>query len=131
MSFLRVGQDDNGVMHCPQCGHYWQSRDIYLWWPVRVRRYRGSSRFYAHWGWQIGGDGPGVRLFGHTFQVGPIQLSFGPDTVRCDYYPHLRPVNWHGHWGWFNPEQAANLQRHLDDEAQVDEVLRAAEEAKP
>ena len=129
MTFLGMGQDDKGVMHCPQCGHYWQSRDIYLWWPVQLAIYRGSQRFFAHWGYEIGSDGPGVRFFGHTFQLGPIQFRFGRHGYG--YYPRLRPVKWHGHWGWFYPKQAARLQQHLDDEAQIDQALRNAIKSEP
>jgi hypothetical protein len=123
-----MSTDDRGVIHCPQCGHYWQSRDVWLWWPisVRIRRRHDKARFFAIWGAEVGGDGPGIRYFCRFVRAGWLLLRFGPHTSRCDYYPRLRPVNWHGSWGWFNLRDAAKLQQHLDDEAQIEKVLRRA-----
>jgi hypothetical protein len=73
---------------CMACQHEWSATDIWLCWPIRIRLrrfwYGRPLRWHwcwlrpKRWGWQVGTREDGRRLFGWTWQWGPLKLYVGP-----------------------------------------------------
>lgn len=69
---------------CFDCGHCWEPRDRYFWWPVRVRWSWPTSRgWLSSYGVEYGADRIEQRVYKRVVRIGPLLIVFGPRGSGC------------------------------------------------
>ncbi len=88
-----IGSDDTGRNYCYCCGHSWQTKRRWLYWPIQLCRQpnlgqrKYEQRRWAIWSWQVGADRMSQPVFGWTVRIWRLLIKFGDmkAKMRCRY----------------------------------------------
>lgn len=73
---MNVCHDGKGNNYCWSCGHKWQTRGVYYWWPWRIKLHRRWN--WGKHGYQVGHLLPGERVMMRVISLGFVRLLIGP-----------------------------------------------------
>jgi hypothetical protein len=75
-----ITSNDSGIYTCHDCGHTWQRRRRWLWWPVRfalARNPQSGRRWFHRHGIESYPDGIEQRTYAQVWHFGRLRVVFG------------------------------------------------------